>query len=774
MEVFMNKKNACLWPLLITVIALLALVFLGCPLEPEDDPEGPVVYTINFDVNGGEALESSGKTLTSPPDVTVGLLPVPTHGDGEKIFNGWYTAATGGTVVNSSRLIEDLEWNSGAITLYAQWEDTQQVATYTLTFDANGGTVTPASKQVATPADTIVGDLPVPTHTQAAFAGWYTTAASGGTRITAETAIADAGWSNYALTVYARWTLTINLDVNEGNLLEADSIALSSPLPAAVGSLPAPTRDGEYKWFLGWYTAKTDGVQVTATTTIASLTWTDGAITLYARWSNIEPDITYTLNFNVNGGTGSVESKTVTAKVSAAADTALGEASLPTPNHASLVFAGWYTAASGGTLVNKDTTIGTLTWAANNSITLYARWTEKITTYTINYDVQGGTALEPSSKQVQHPTFLTVGELPAPVKNNSVFMGWYTAVSGGGVRVTSATPLTGLSWTGDAITIYANWKSGSTVTYTINFNAEGGSVSPSSKTVTYPDATTVGDLPTPTKANETFSGWYTAQTGGVKITATTELLDLSGETITLYARWGVPVPGLKLRYDFSGSGTTVSDLAGNNDGTLIGSAALSTHNGIGIMYTGPEEASTQRTGYLDMGTGAGVIFDTNAFSIACYVKFDSDLNYGGNGVLWSFAASADAGQTDPCMLFRARDTQFAISDQGWSGGHEKYVRTGTALEKGRWIHVLYTQDGNTGRIYINGTEASEYTQGPNVDWTISQLGTLTHNYIARPCYGGDATLTKTSFADFMICDIALTADQIALLNIGDMLTVLNQ
>jgi hypothetical protein len=88
--------------------------------------------------------------------------------------------------------------------------------------------------------------------------------------------------------------------------------------------------------------------------------------------------------------------------------------------------------------------------------------------------------------------------------------------------------------------------------------------------------------------------------------------------------------------------------------------------------------------------------------------------------------------------------------------------------------VLYTQDGNTGRIYINGTEVPEYTHGPSVDWSISQLGVLTHNYIARPCYGGDATLTKTSFADFMIFDIALTAAQIALLNISDTLATLNQ
>jgi uncharacterized repeat protein (TIGR02543 family) len=562
---------------------------------------------------------------------------------------------------------------------------------------------------------------------------------------------------------------TINFDEN-GGILATTSKQIQSPPDTEFGFLPIPTMPGST--FLGWYTDPDGGTRISAAMKIDALTWPqDNTITLYAHWS---ASVTlYTINFNGNSGTVSPASKSL----SVPPDTAIGQ--MPTPNQTNMVFTGWYTSANGGDLITADTLISEVPWI-NNTITLYAQWSDQITTYRFIYDADGGT-VSPAWKDVFLPPDIQVGPLAVPEKTGSLFMGWYTARNGGERKVVPGTALNTFTGTGDLIEValYAFWRAGTSITYTINFNGNGGTVSPPNITRIYPTDTNAGALPTPANGPEgkNFLGWYTALSGGIRVTADTTLSDIgwdNDDSITLYARWGDPLPGLKLRYDFSGSGTTVSDLAGNNDGTLVGSAALSTHNGIGIMYTGPEEASVQRTGYLDMGTGAGMVFDTNAFSIACYVKFDSDLDYGGNCVLWSFSTNADAAQTYPCMLFRARDAQFAISDQGWAGGHEKYVRTGTALEKGRWIHVLYTQDGNTGRIYIDGTEVSEYTHGPSVDWSISSLGTLTHNYIARPCYGGDATLTKTSFADFMIFDIALTANQITMLNIDDTLAVLNQ
>lgn len=71
---------------------------------------------------------------------------------------------------------------------------------YTITFDANGGSVTPAS--AVTGADGKLTSLPTPTRSGSySFDGWYT-AASGGTKVTTNTVFTKNR------TVYAHWTYT--------------------------------------------------------------------------------------------------------------------------------------------------------------------------------------------------------------------------------------------------------------------------------------------------------------------------------------------------------------------------------------------------------------------------------------------------------------------------------------------------------------------------------------------------------------------------------------
>lgn len=69
--------------------------------------------------------------------------------------------------------------------------------------------------------------------------------------------------------------------------------------------------------------------------------------------------------------------------------------------------------------------------------------------------------------------------------------------------------------------------------FTVSFNANEGVVNESSKTVVY--GSTYGSLPTPTRDYYTFDGWYTAKTGGNKITESSVFN--SAENITLYAHW---------------------------------------------------------------------------------------------------------------------------------------------------------------------------------------------------------------------------------------------
>ena len=69
--------------------------------------------------------------------------------------------------------------------------------------------------------------------------------------------------------------------------------------------------------------------------------------------------------------------------------------------------------------------------------------------------------------------------------------------------------------------------------YTVTYNANGGTVSGTSKSVTY--NAQYGTLPTPQRAGYSFLGWYTAKTGGSKITETTIVKITSNQTI--YAQW---------------------------------------------------------------------------------------------------------------------------------------------------------------------------------------------------------------------------------------------
>ena len=53
------------------------------------------------------------------------------------------------------------------------------------------------------------------------------------------------------------------------------------------------------------------------------------------------------------------------------------------------------------------------------------------------------------------------------------------------------------------------------------------------------------------------------------------------------------------------------------------------------------------------------------------------------------------------------------------------------LQTGQWTHVAITLSGNTGRMYINGTEVAQNT---NMTHTPSILGNTTQNYIDKSQY----------------------------------------
>lgn len=120
--------------------------------------------TVRFDANGGRVSPASKVvTCSSSYSNTYGSLPTPTRTGYD--FDGWYTEETGGTKITSTTSVG----TDPPATLYAHWKGKK----YTVTFDANGGTVSPASDTVTYGKKYY--SLPTPTRTGGyTFDGWYT------------------------------------------------------------------------------------------------------------------------------------------------------------------------------------------------------------------------------------------------------------------------------------------------------------------------------------------------------------------------------------------------------------------------------------------------------------------------------------------------------------------------------------------------------------------------------------------------------------------------
>jgi len=69
--------------------------------------------------------------------------------------------------------------------------------------------------------------------------------------------------------------------------------------------------------------------------------------------------------------------------------------------------------------------------------------------------------------------------------------------------------------------------------YVVKYDANGGKVKPSSKSVTF--KASYGKLAKPTRKGYTFAGWYTAASGGTRVSSATKMS--SPSTKTIYAHW---------------------------------------------------------------------------------------------------------------------------------------------------------------------------------------------------------------------------------------------
>lgn len=230
--------------------------------------------------------------------------------------------------------------------------DPTPLPTYTVTFDPNGGSVSPGSLITGTDGKLdSAAAAPVPSRTGYTFLGWFS-GLTGGAKADL-TAVFTAN-----TTFYAHWeanTYTVTFDPNGGAGGGAVLTDVSGLLTERIAD---PTRDGYV--FDGWYTAASGGTKADLTAAFPADT------VLYAQWTALPA---YTVTFDPNGGTWDGAGGTPRPFTTAPGGK-LAAGSIPAgPVMDGCVLTGWNTLANGtGTEIDPSG----YTFPADT--TLYAQW----------------------------------------------------------------------------------------------------------------------------------------------------------------------------------------------------------------------------------------------------------------------------------------------------------------------------------------------------------------------------------------------------------------
>ena len=602
---------------------------------------------------------------------------------------------------------------------------------YTVTWNPNGGSVSPTST-TKTHGSTL-GTLPTPTRAADVqytytFKGWFT-AATGGTQISASTTVTGN------VTYYAQWTATprsytATFNGNGGGTPSPSTI--TKTYGSELGTLPTCSRTGYT--FLGWYTASSGGTKISSTTKIT------GTVTYYAQWSINS----YTLTYNVNGG-NAVSPASKSVQYGSAYGT------LPTPTKSSdaeytYAFAGWYTAASGGTQVTTNTTMG-----AGNT-TIYAHWTATRRSYTINYQTTYGSLNRTSQSVAYGSKGSCTLTMPAnDAQYTYTFQGWYTAANGGGTKVGSELTLETPSVTG-AATYYA-YVTRSTKSYTHTFNANGGgTVSPATITKAY--NTALDTLPTVSRTGYTFVGWFdtSAASGGTQATTTTKVTG----TKTWYARWSIN--SYTFTFDKNGGNTPSSTTITKEYNTAIGTLPTCTRNADNT-YT------YAFAGWFDSSSSSGGTQLTTATKVTSnktwYARWTS--TYKNYTVTWN---GNDGTPSKSSSSFHYNDalgtlptaTRTGYTFKGWSTSKTGTVNvsTTTKVTANVTYYAVWTINSYTWTFDANGgtgdtTKTLNYNATLSTLPTASRTSTAANNYTFAGWFDTDASTGGTQLTTSTKC-----------------------
>lgn len=204
---------------------------------------------------------------------------------------------------------------------------------------------------------------------------------------------------------------------------------------------------------------------------------------------------TYKVTLDSNGGSISVN------EVSVKYDEIYN---YPRPKKSGYVFKGWY---------HNEVDYTQVAYKEVTDITLKAKW--ELVSYKIEYDLDGGTANNPESYNAESEFTLN-----NPTKKGYTFKGW--KIENGSTLYQKITISKGSFGNKKYVAVYE------INTYTINYNANGGTINNNSVNVKYDEYVT---LQTPSKYGYDFDGWYY---GSSKLSTFKYNYD---KNITVEAKW---------------------------------------------------------------------------------------------------------------------------------------------------------------------------------------------------------------------------------------------
>jgi uncharacterized repeat protein (TIGR02543 family) len=453
-------------------------------------------YTVTYNKNGASGSPTAASVNYTTGGTAITLTTVGTMTKTGFDFGGWSATPTGSALTGTYTTSVD-------VTLYAVWT----IKSISISFSkgtASASTFTnfPAGRSsnygtTITLNDTVDSTVSISSVSHA-FMGWNdgtTTYQSGYQYLIQETAPTfTAVWVKIYAVRYA-----FNGGTAAANTSEIDAECLADGNTCTDGqeitANAAPTRSGYT--FSGW--VDQNNVAVTAG---AKFTVSANRYLIYATWTAID----YSISYNTAGGS---TAPTTFTKQRGQTFVVAGA-----PTRTGYTFTNW---SDGSSVFGPGVTYYVLT----SAVTLTAQW--QANTYTIVYDWNGGIGSTTNSDTYTvGGTVVTLPLVGDHVKDGYTFGGWSATRDGTQVS-DSYTPTSN-------ITLFARWGTGS---YTITYNANGGSVTTASATILNGSSLT---LPTPTRTSFVFEGWYTADTGGTLIGAAAASYQPT-QSRTVYARW---------------------------------------------------------------------------------------------------------------------------------------------------------------------------------------------------------------------------------------------